>query len=239
MKSDFRIIKWHREIRYKKRSFSFMAINKIEHLIKKITKNTIWATKSFEVWLLIQNLLFLTKPLKILEFGSGRSTNYLSEYAYKNNSDFISLEHNFYFYLRVKLGLNFSFLNPEYVKYVPLKDKWYNTAILEKLLKDYKNIDFFYIDGPSNSFFEDRDPQIFYDYILPKLNVKIILIDDTHWENGAIMAEKLSQILNLTRYDVEYKAGITDNKLSLLFDKRSIIQIEKLPDYLKDMLIKF
>lgn len=212
-----------------------MAINKIESLIKIITRNTVWATSSFEVWLLIQNLIFLIKPLKILEFGSGRSTNYLSEYAYKNNSDFISIEHNFYFYLRVKFGLNFSFLNPEYVKYVPLKNEWYNTIILEKLLGDYGDIDFFYIDGPK----KERDPKIFYDYILPKLNVKIIIIDDTHWENGDIMAEKISKMLNLKRYDVEYKAGIADNKLALLLDQSSNMQIEKLPDYLKNMLVKF
>jgi len=39
-------------------------------------------------------LLFKVKPISLIEFGSGRSTFYLAEYALKNNAKFISIEQN-------------------------------------------------------------------------------------------------------------------------------------------------
>lgn len=240
MKSEIKIHKWYREIKSDEKSFSFGVMNKTGHVMRKITRTPLWATKSYEIWLLLQNILFLTKPKRILEYGSGRSTSYLSEYAFKNNAILISIEHNFYYYLKVKIGLNLSFLYPDYLKYVPLQDGWYNIKKLDNYLSDFEDIDFFYLDGPSNIYFEERDPEIFYKYMIPKLNnIKVVLIDDTHIENCNILTQKITSKLNLIRYDADYMAGITKNKLSILLDKNSDkLLAESMPDYLKELLIK-
>ena len=67
-----------------------------------------WETKSYEIWLVLQNLLYLLKPKTLLEFGSGRSTNYLAEYALKFGAKFISIEEHFYYCLKVNLTLKLS-----------------------------------------------------------------------------------------------------------------------------------
>jgi len=79
-----------------------------------------WATKSYEVWLILQNLLYLVKPETLVEFGSGRSTHYLAEYALKNSAKLLSFEQHLYYCLKVNLGLKFSFLPSGLVKYAPI-----------------------------------------------------------------------------------------------------------------------
>lgn len=240
MRPKLKVLRWYKEIKENKRSFSDMIINKTEHLIGKMTKTIQWATKSYDVWVLLQNILFLVRPKKILEFGAGRSTNYLSEYAFKNNAEYISIEHTLYYYFKIKEGLKLSFTNTEYLKYVPLDVDWYNIKILDKFLKNYDDIDFFYLDGPTNCLNKRRDPQLFYDYILPKLkNIKVILIDDTQWSHGIQTADKLVKHYGLIRFDVGYMAGSSSNKLTLLFDKKIIKIIGKLPEYLKVLMKKY
>jgi predicted O-methyltransferase YrrM len=220
----------------KTKSFSSKAIGKIEYLIQKLFKTEQWATSSFEMWLMLLNLLFLIKPKNILEFGAGRSTNYFADYAYKNNIDFISLEHHKYYYLKVKLGMQLSYVDPEYLKFIPLKNGWYNIKKISKLLNDYDNFDFLFIDGPTNIYFKRRDPDIFYDFLLPKLqNVNVIIIDDTQVENGNAFANNISNILNLKRVDFKYFAGATENKLAILLRRDLERIIDLLPDYIKAM----
>jgi len=220
-------------------SFSFILINLFEYPIRKIAKAGVWPTKPFIFWLLLQNLLFLIEPKKILEFGSGRSTNYLSEYAFKNGAEFVSIEHNVYYYLKVKLGLKLSFLNPAHIKFVPLVGDWYKISKLNKFLEHYKNIELLFLDGPTNGTTQRRDPEIFYKYVLPRLeDIKIIFIDDTNWDFGEKTAEKIRKMLNLVRYDVKYKSGPLDVKMTLLLNQSNIKKIKELPDYLKGIVNK-
>ncbi|MCL4378728.1 MAG: class I SAM-dependent methyltransferase [Actinobacteria bacterium] len=237
MKFENKISRWNREIKENKRSLSSGVMNKAGHVIRKMTGTSLWATKSFEIWLLIQNILFLVKPQKILEFGSGRSTNYLSEYAYKNDAELISIEHTLYYYFTFLEGLKFSFLNPEYLKYVPLKSGWYKISKLERFLSSCNDIDLFFLDGPNNPYFEKRDPEIFYKYIFPKLGkIKIILVDDTQIKPVDNLADEISLRCKLIRYDVSYMAGRTENKMAVLLDPNSNKLLDDLPDYLKEML---
>jgi predicted O-methyltransferase YrrM len=234
-----RISRWSREIRQGKRSFSDGLMNKAGHLVRKVTKTTLWATKSYEVWLLLLNLLFLVRPKKILEFGSGRSTNYLAEYAGKMNAEFISIEHNWYYYMKVKSGLKFLFLDTEHLKYVPIDGSWYDIKKLKRFLAGYDGIDFLFVDGPNNSPTDIRDPEVFYDFMTDKLkNIRMVLIDDTHTELGKQLAKKMTSKFGLSRFDVEYSAGPYTNRLAILLDKDSSEKINDLPSYSSEMLLK-
>ncbi|MBW3041828.1 hypothetical protein [Prochlorococcus marinus] len=118
----------------------------------------LWPTKSYEVWLLIQFILLLIKPRKIVEFGSGRSTHYLAEYTQKFNCKFYSIEENIFFIFRNLVGLKLSYLNQFNLIHVPTNDDWYS---LNKLIKyNYLNeADFLFIDGPNGStkYFKKRN----------------------------------------------------------------------------------
>ena len=232
-----KLMKWSREIRQGSRSFSDGLMNKTGHLVRKATKTTLWSTKSFEVWLLLLNLLYLIKPGRILEFGSGRSTNYLAEYSEKFDAEFISIEHSWYYYMKVKAGLKLLFLKPKYLKYVPLDGVWYDIKKLDRFLSGYNKIDFLFIDGPINEPTEIRDPGIFYDYMTDKIkDVRMVLIDDTHCELGKQVAKRMTSVFKLVRYEVEYSAGPYNNKLAVLLDRGSSGKINDLPLYLREML---
>ena len=45
----------------------------------------------------MQNILNEFQPSNLIEFGSGRSTNYFAEFAEKENKKFISIEQNLAF----------------------------------------------------------------------------------------------------------------------------------------------
>jgi hypothetical protein len=234
-----RLARWSDEIRRGERSFSDGFMNKAGHLVRKVTKTTLWATKSYEVWLLLLNLLFLVKPKKILELGSGRSTNYLAEYAGKLNAELISIEHNWYYYIKVKSGLKLLFLDTEYLKYVPVYGDWYDIKKLDRFLSGYNNIEFLFIDGPTNTPDDIRDPDIFYAYMADKIkDIRMILIDDTHFELGKRAANRITSQFGLSRFEVEYFAGPHRNKLAILLDPVLITKLDDLPDYLGGMLVR-
>jgi hypothetical protein len=184
--------------------------------------------------------LFLARPEKILEFGSGRSTNYLAEYAEKMNVEFISIEHSWYYYMKVKTGLKLLFLDSEHVKYVPMDGDWYDIKKLDRFLAGYDNIDFLFVDGPNNLPDDVRDPQVFYDYVTGKLkNIRMVFIDDTHIELGKQLAKNMTSKFGLSRFDVEYTADPYTNRLAILLDKNSSEIINYLPSYSSKMLLKY
>ena len=61
-----------------------------------------WFTKGFEVFLVLELLLHITKPKIITEFGSGRSTHTISYFSSSKKTNFISIEQNYSFHLKNK-----------------------------------------------------------------------------------------------------------------------------------------
>ena len=138
-----------------------------------------WPTKPYYVWLVIQFLLFQVKPKLVLELGSGRSSHYYAEYAEKENAVLVSVEQNIFYYLKNKVGFNFSFLNPNFLHYVPLSDDWFDISILNKLIKA-RVVDFIMIDAPGGGNSKGSRNSLAGNNYMSELlsSTKVFVIDD-------------------------------------------------------------
>jgi len=110
--------------------------------------NIQWGTKPFEIWLVIMLIQKIFNPRNILEFGSGRSTNFFAEYAYKTNKKFISIEQNKGFMNHVNKGLKISNLPQKFLHHVPIKNDWFDLVKIKNILGDISSFDLIMIDAP-------------------------------------------------------------------------------------------
>lgn len=167
-------------------------LNEIKKIIKPIYRLIVkisylsgyktWPTKSYEVWLFVQFLLFKTKPQVLCELGSGRSTHYLSEYCQKKGSTFFSIEQNKAYIRKNKIGLKSSYLKPEGLHYIPIKDDWFDVDKLRDVLSG-NTAEFILIDAPGGGGKGSRN-SIVGNLFLEKFthHASVIVIDDFHRE---------------------------------------------------------
>jgi hypothetical protein len=165
----------------------------------------IWPTKSYDIWIFLQILLYKIKPNSLVEFGSGRSTNYLAEYALKNNAKFVSIEQNNNYVKKGKKGLINSMLSDEFIYYVPIINNWFDTNKLDKIIL-FKP-EFVLIDAPGGSFNGgSRNCQLGNDYIKKLISeVKLVIVDDMHRDDVIQATQKFinNKFLKISmRYDV-------------------------------------
>lgn len=195
-----------------------------------------WPTKSYEVWMLLQSLLYLIRPKVLVEFGSGRSTYYLSEYAFKYHATLVSFEQHRFYYHKINKGLELSFLPTGVVKHAPLHRGWYDLNKVLKHLEMIDPIDFFFYDGPATPSGGDRSAECFFEHIVPRLkNVKLMIVDDIHREKENHIASRLANDLDLRKFNVYSDSD--DTYSSMLFSKNSEKMILSLPDFLKKLLL--
>ena len=141
-----------------------------------------WPTKSFDVWLLIWILLYKTRPQKIVEFGGGRSTNLLAEYAFKMSAKLLTFEQDKQFVTLIKRGLRISNLPEHYVVHAPISGDWFDIACIDRHLDT--TADFIFIDAPGGAANAgSRGSAAGIDYIA-RLAAKdaTLVYDDTHRE---------------------------------------------------------
>lgn len=195
----------------------------------------IWPTKCFEFWLILQEMLYLVQPKTIVEFGSGRSTNYISEYVHKFGGNYLSFEQHLYYYLKFNIALFFLFLPWGTVRYAPLKSDWYNVEIVNRHLKGIKNIDFLFYDGPAILGKGSRASKSFFSTVTPFLqDVKMIVVDDVHRLEEQKVAQVLKDDYCLKRY---YIYSICDHtRIALLLNQEAAEKIAQLPIYLQKHL---
>lgn len=197
-------------------------LNFIKKIIKFISHRsgaTQWPTKSFKIWLLIQNTLNEFQPNNLIEFGSGRSTSFLAEFSEKENKKFISIEQNFAFSKMVKKGLKIANLKEDVVKHISIKHDWYDINKLKKL--SLSSCDFILIDGPGGAFNKgNRNSKNGMDYIKSICNKKTILIfDDTHRDDvRSVMDNFQSELFPKSKiYTFQYDVGNKEeNSISFL-----------------------
>ena len=167
---------------------SIKVLRKIYNFVNRMRYHTgtkIWPTKSYEIWMFLQTLLYKIKPVSLVEFGSGRSTNYLAEYALKNKAKFASIEQNKNYVKKTKKGLINSMLSDEFVHHVPIVNRysWFDTSKLDRII-NFKP-EFILVDAPGGGLNKgSRNSKIGNAYILNLiLNAKIVIVDDTHRES--------------------------------------------------------
>lgn len=207
-----------------------MFLKKHFHKIGVLT----WATKSYETWLVLQNLLYLVRPKKMVELGSGRSTHYLAEYALKFNAELISIEQNLSYCRKVNAALKLAFLPSGVVRHAPLRGDWYDVRVVEKSLASVGGFDFLFIDGPAEFGPCHRNSEKIYANVFSRLDrIKMIVIDDVHLKECHDMASYLMKRHALQRYDINYNGT---NTLAFLLNKECSESFSKLPPYLRDLL---
>jgi len=163
-----------------------------KNALSQATGLSLWATKDFEHWLVLQLVLHKVCPKAILEFGSGRSTTYIAEYAHKRGAKFLSIEQNWFFARRLNQILEGSRL-PGVVRWVPLQDDWYHLQEVERSLEAFGPCDFAFIDGPTERGGGRRESIIAVD-VLTRVatTARVIVIDDidresVRWSAGKIL----------------------------------------------------
>jgi hypothetical protein len=198
---------------------------------------TIFETKSYEIWLILQNLLYQIAPRKLLEFGAGRSTDFLAEYANKQKAEFLSIEESLVYCFRVKLALRCLFLQPNVVKHIPVRGSWYKEAALKKTLQAFDGFDFILIDGPSEYISGKRDSAMFYEHVMPRAgDLKLVVVDDVHRAHCAELARHIAREFDMKRYDISYLPRL-GNVLAFLIGRKSAHAVDELPSPLARHLI--
>ena len=168
-------------------------LNTLTLNIPRAATFNLWPTKDYEIWLLLQFILFIEKPKKLLEFGSGRSTHYLAEYNQKFGGEFFSIEENFMFVFKNWLGLKLSYLSDFRLFYIPIKKGWFSLRKLRKI-KDIINADFVFIDAPGGATNKidkgSRCSANGISYMLENFNTTPnIVIDDLQCEESLIFCQ--------------------------------------------------
>jgi predicted O-methyltransferase YrrM len=195
-----------------------------------------WATKSYEVWLVLQTELYLVRPRSLVEFGSGRSTSYLAEYAYKMGAQLTSIEEHAHYTKKANRLLRDSFLPDKYVHHVPVHNGWYDETKVSRLLQSLDSpIDFILIDGPSEVGTGDRASRCFKKCVVPLLDsVKIAVVDDVHRPECEVTAQELVDSFGLTRYDMRYGKR---NAIAFLHSREAEAALAQLPNFLKALFV--
>lgn len=194
-----------------------------------------WKTSSYEVWLMLQTQLYLVRPRTLFELGSGRSTSYLAEYAFKMGAQLLSIDEHRLYTRKTNRVLRDSFLPHDLVRHVPLRDNWYDAAVVNRLLDQLDApIDFILVDGPSRFGGGDRGDRAFGRHVLPRLGaIELAVVDDVNRAECDATARQIQEAHALERFDMAYggKAAI-----AFLSSKRASKRLRALPPFLAEML---
>lgn len=162
--------------------------------VRRTFRPPIWATKSFEFWTLLMAMLQTLRPRGVVEFGSGRSSSYLGEYAMKTGARYVSIEESARFARRVRRALKLGLVDPAPIRIVPLRpDGWYDGAALETAI-DFAP-DMLFIDGPTKAAGHRSVARAMalHGKLLP--GVRLLLVDDVHRRDVMDMHNSLAALM--------------------------------------------
>jgi hypothetical protein len=171
-----------------------------------------WGTKSFEFWTLLVSALWLVRPRSIVELGSGRSTQYLADYAMKEAIPFVSVEQARGWARRVKRGLAVGLVTGDFVHHVPLgPDGWYDVERLDALVRP--PCDCLYVDGPVGSQEglgrASRDGEVARSWLARAArSTRLLVVDDVHRdENLGLLRLLATEAGGLETLFLPYRPG--------------------------------
>lgn len=182
-----------------------------------------WPTKSYEVWLFIQFLLYKSKSKTILELGSGRSTHYFAEYCQKSSGELISIEQNKVYLNKNKKGLKKSYLQINGLYHVPISGDWFDVNILKEIISN-KIIDFVLIDAPGGGGKGIRNSDVGNDFLKLATNkATIIAVDDFHRKEvkSSVNSFLLERKVDFVPFLFTYPVGSNHQHNEILFFVRS------------------
>jgi hypothetical protein len=172
----------------------------------------VWGTKGFQFWTFLSLLLQASRPQRVLELGSGRSTLTFAEYALFAGANFLSLETSREWYHRTFLELHFTNLNTKSLKHVELDRAtgWYRLDQFHAAIKQALPVDCMLIDAPNDARGDStgmRDTPIAIGELKSLCrDSELVLIDDVHRRHVFTTIEPtLSSLLDFDLYYFEYR----------------------------------
>jgi hypothetical protein len=156
-----------------------------------------WGTKSFEFWTFLSAALWLVKPRSIVELGSGRSTQYLADYAMKAEVPFVSAEQSRAWVRRIQRALTLGLVSGRFVHHVPIgSHHWYDVGRLDSLV--CFPCDCLVIDGPVGAQEglgqATRDGSAAREWLSrAAVRSRLIIVDDAHREENLQLFHLVSE----------------------------------------------
>jgi predicted O-methyltransferase YrrM len=117
------------------------------------SETTIWSTKGIDFWAFLSAVLLKARPDSLLELGSGRSTTFLADYAYRHRKTLVSIEHSDVWHRKALADLKFMDVKGRHVHHVPMAKSgngeraWYDVERTKRLI-DGRAFDLVFVDGP-------------------------------------------------------------------------------------------
>lgn len=246
--SPKRIGRWIRELGElwsARRSPSLFVAVSTEDGVRYVTlPDRIWATKSHEFWVFLAALLHRLKPESILEFGSGRSSIYLSEYASKQKKRFVSIDDNEKWVMVHRLIARCGGLENDFFHLVSLDSKgYYDESEVKNIISQPP--DFVYLDGPN----QDRSGLMQQVYTLGLCEqADVIVIDDIQWRSVYDQMETFrsrgkARTATIIRYEIpkqtQYLCVLVCNDLQpVVDDLLRALKIEPVKNYSREQCVK-
>ncbi len=171
-----------------------------------------WGTKSFEFWTLLSAALWLVRPRSIVELGSGRSTQYLADYAMKESVPFVSAEQSRGWARRVRRGLATALIAGDVVHHVPVaRHGWYDRDRLDALVRF--PCEALFVDGPVGvqeglgPALRDNDvARAWFRRVAPDL--RLLIVDDVNREENLRVLEAIRRDAGgLISFSLGYRPG--------------------------------
>lgn len=170
-----------------------------------------WGTKSFEFWTLLCVALWLVRPRSIVELGSGRSTQYLADYAMKEGIPFVSVEQARGWARRVRGALAAGLIHGEFVHHVPIAPHgWYDIDRLDALVR--VPCEALYVDGPVGvqeglgPGSRDGEPARAWLFRAVR-SVRLLVIDDVNRVQNLRLLHALAAERELVPFFLAYRPG--------------------------------
>ena len=191
-----------------------------------------WPTKPFEIWLLVFCILKKQNPATILELGSGRSTNFLAEYAFKKEKVFVSIEQNKHFVRKINKCLHEANIPHNYVKHVPIRADWFDEARFVKETTGSK-FDFIFIDAPGGIDFQGNRASTLGLKLMKEVmhDDTFFIIDDTDRPEVKDALLNLCGSRKIVTIKYEVRGNCQRSEISLLIPKKIYSQISELLDF--------
>jgi predicted O-methyltransferase YrrM len=142
----------------------------------------IWETKGIHFWTVFGAILVKARPESILEFGGGRSTTLLADYASRARIRSVTIEQSEVWYRKIVSDLQFMSVRGTHVHHVPLTRPdadvpWYDFEAAQRLLGE-RAFDLVFVDGPVGESRRNRRGQA----LVAKAarDARLIVVDDLH-----------------------------------------------------------
>lgn len=113
----------------------------------------IWATKGIEFWTLLSMILLRARPENLLEFGGGRSSTLLADYAHRFRKTYFCIEQSEHWAEKIRsdlrhMGIGSSGIRHAPVVPMPKGPNWYDPEQVRSVIGDHA-FDLVFVDGPS------------------------------------------------------------------------------------------